>query len=274
MRQDQFLDWVPPVAVHWGKALLRSDYRRVQRILKAARKRPRHVGGSAIVEGRQFEYLDGASFANSYEDIFVAQPYRFTTTNDRPRIVDCGANIGLSVAFFKRMYPASRIVAFEADPDIFRTLERNGKAAGWSDVTLLHRALWDTDESELTFLSRGGEVGRLSQDNETERGVPVKTCRLSPYLAEPVDLLKLDVEGAETVVLRECRHQLGNVRNIILESHSFAGRDQEFAEHVATLATAGFRIHLHVLQPAPHPLVERPVRHGMDCQVNLFGFRA
>src|SRR5204863_8621938 len=126
------------------------------------------------------------------------------------------------------------------------------------------RAVWDSDESELTFLSRGGEVGRLSQDGESDRGVAVKTCRLSPYLAEPVDLLKLDVEGAETVVLRECRHQLANVRNIILESHSFAGKEQEFAEHASTLASAGFRVHLHVLQPAPQPLVHRPVRHGMD----------
>lgn len=272
--RDQLRDWVPPVAVHWGKALLRPEYRRVQRILASARRQPRHTVGSTVVEGHPFEYVDGASFANGYEDIFIAEPYRFTATTDRPRIVDCGANIGLSVAFFKKIYPKSTIVAFEADPDIFRTLERNCKAAAWPGVTVMHRAVWDSDESELTFLSRGGEVGRLSQDGDSEeRGVPVKTCRLSPYLAEPVDLLKLDVEGAETVVLRECRHQLGNVRSIILESHSFAGREQEFSEHAATLASAGFRVHLHVLQPAPQPLVNRPVRHGMDCQVNLFGFR-
>ena len=59
-----------------------------------------------------------------------------------PRILDCGANVGLASLFFKRRYPAARITAFEADPALFAILDANLRANGAADVEARHAALW------------------------------------------------------------------------------------------------------------------------------------
>ena len=70
-------------------------------------------------------------------EIFADGTYAFTSRAVCPRIVDCGANIGLSVIFFKALHPGANIVAFEPEPVTFarlkETMDRNGlhvRAAG------------------------------------------------------------------------------------------------------------------------------------------------
>jgi hypothetical protein len=55
-----------------------------------------------------------ASFLYLFEEIFAKASYLFHSDTDRP--LDCGSNIGMSVLFFKKLYPAARITAFEPDP--------------------------------------------------------------------------------------------------------------------------------------------------------------
>jgi hypothetical protein len=57
-----------------------------------------------------------ASFLYLFEEIFAKASYLFHSDTDRPLIFDCGSNIGMSVLFFKKLYPAARITAFEPDP--------------------------------------------------------------------------------------------------------------------------------------------------------------
>jgi len=75
--------------------------------------------------GKPFEIVDGLSFVLMYRDIFEQHSYRFRTNEQKPYIIDGGANVGLSVLYFKELYPRSQIVAFEPDDDIFSVLERN-----------------------------------------------------------------------------------------------------------------------------------------------------
>src|SRR5262245_6977657 len=60
----------------------------------------------------------GASFVYMFEEIFAKASYSFHSDTDRPLIFDCGSNIGMSVLFFKKLYPTARITAFEPDPRI------------------------------------------------------------------------------------------------------------------------------------------------------------
>ena len=53
-----------------------------------------------------------------------------STATSTPRILDCGANVGLASLFFRRLYPQARITAFEADPALFAILEANLDANG------------------------------------------------------------------------------------------------------------------------------------------------
>ena len=72
-----------------------------------------------MAHGKILKIPDSASYLSSREEIFDQQIYRFNTSNSKPYIVDCGANIGLSIIYFKQLFPNAEIVAFEPDEKIF-----------------------------------------------------------------------------------------------------------------------------------------------------------
>jgi hypothetical protein len=78
------------------------------------------------------EYTDPASMYYEYKDIFESRIYHFEAKTPAPAILDAGSCIGMSVLYFKSVYPNARITAFEPDPGMCgvlrRNLERNGVA--------------------------------------------------------------------------------------------------------------------------------------------------
>jgi len=211
-----------------------------------------------------------------YRDIFEQQSYRFRTNEQKPYIIDGGANVGLSVLYFKELYPRSQIVAFEPDDDIFSVLERNIERRGYENINLFGQALWSS-ETKLSFMSEGSYGGRISQADDP-RDTVVQTVRLRNYLNRQVDFLKLDIEGAETEVLIDCADLLDGVENLFVEYHSFSKKPQTIHTVISILADAGFR--LLITQPygsydlSPQPFMERYVHEGMDLQLNIFAFRS
>lgn len=70
---------------------------------------------------------DCLSFIFQFKEIFVKKYYDFNSDLLSPIIYDCGANIGISILFFKSIYPNANIKAFEADKDISEILSNNLK---------------------------------------------------------------------------------------------------------------------------------------------------
>jgi hypothetical protein len=64
------------------------------------------------------------------------------------------------------------------------------------------------------FVADGADGGHVA----AEGGAEIPTTRLSPYLAEPVDFLKLNIEGQELPVLEEAREGLANVEQMTVGS--------------------------------------------------------
>lgn len=207
-----------------------------------------------------------------YREIFEQEIYAFRAHSKTPFIVDCGANIGLSILYFKKIYPMCRIVAFEPDPNVFSVLERNIQNSGYKDITLIRRALWSS-ETSLNFMSEGADGGRVSRANDTGNKV-VQTVRLRDHIKHPVDFLKLDIEGAETEVLIDCADLLDNVENLFVEYHSFDEEPQTLNTIIGVLADAGFRLHIHPPFTSPQPFLYRNVNLSMDMQLNIFAFRS
>jgi len=108
---------------------------------------PRHKKFKTKVLGHEFIAPDSASFRSSYEDIFLKEIYKFQGKNSKPIIIDLGANIGLSTIYFKYLYPEAKVLALEADPEIFRYLELNVAKRAFSGVELLNKAAWKEDTS-------------------------------------------------------------------------------------------------------------------------------
>jgi len=212
---------------------------------------------------------------HSIREIFVDQAYRFESDNPAPRIIDCGANVGLSVLYFRLLYPSASIVAFEADPVLFQLLRRNVCTIGSENIELHEAALSDRD-GRAVFRADGGVGGRLVRDSGGHGLVAVRTTRLSPFLDRKVDLLKVDIEGAEYGVLQECKGELGNVKNLVLEFHGTRGESQRLHELLALLSGAGFRYHIREANPSPYPLARRGRQElgPFDLQVLIYGWRS
>ncbi|HET7601221.1 MAG TPA: FkbM family methyltransferase [Gemmatimonadales bacterium] len=232
---------------------------------------PRRAAAVTPLLGPPFGLVDGASFVWTYRDLFERELYAFRAATERPYIVDAGANIGLSVLYFKRLYPESEVVAFEPDPDIFAVLEANVRAHELRGVTLIQRAVWSSD-TLLAFAPDGADGGRVGVPGpDTGRVVPA--AALAPYLERRVDLLKLDVEGAETEVLRGCRERLANVERVYVEYHSSADAPQTLHCVLEILGSAGMRVQILPCEVARRPFLDPRPTAGFDLQVHVFGYR-
>ena len=187
-------------------------------------------------------YSDLLTFCPQWEDIFVKRTLAFASSSAAPRILDCGANVGLASLFFRRLYPQARITAFEADPALFAILNTNLNANGASAVETRHAALW-TSTGSLTFQCEGSDSGMIGSLPGAIDGTSttVPSLRLRDVIDEgPVDLLKLDIEGAEDAVLADCEPVLHRVKALVMDLHEFDPSVRQAPRVLELLTRAGF----------------------------------
>jgi len=232
---------------------------------------PRYRNGETKLLGESIEFVDSISFLHGYQEIFVDLIYKFNTKVESPRIIDCGANIGLASIYFKRMYPNSKIICFEPDPKIFEVLKRNLKVFKCDDVELVNCAISDKNGTS-NFYSEGGFSGSLDNPVSKDQYL-VETKKLSGYLSEKVDFLKIDIEGAENFVIPEIQNSLCSVENIFIEYHSHYKKEQKLDEILFILKKEGFRYHILEAFGRSEPFINRKTMLGMDCQLNIIAFR-
>ncbi|HZY86335.1 MAG TPA: FkbM family methyltransferase, partial [Gemmataceae bacterium] len=257
---------------HWGRLLTEPAYRCHVQEERYLHRLPRRTSAEATLLGRRVRILDSLSFVYQREEIFTREVYRFPCDHDAPFVLDGGSNIGLAIIYFKQLYPRGTVVGFEPDPKACAALRANLSAFGLSDVEVHAAALWK-EAGTLPFLPDDADGGRVVETGPAGVSCSVAAVRLRDYLDRPVDLLKLDIEGAEIEVLDDCRDRLANVHNLFVEYHSFADRPQALPALLALLAEAGFRLHVHPVVTSPRPFVARELNSGMDLQLNLFAFR-
>lgn len=204
---------------------------------------------SKVLNGLTFFYHNDIEFRYLYEEIFKKYIYYVQLETMSPRIIDCGAHIGMASMYFKQMYPGSKITAFEPEPPNLELLKKNLEVNRMEDVEIIPKALWssegqmqlhvDTDQENHWSSTSSLLQGSWTTKQPTEP-ITVETVRLSSFLDEKVDILKIDVEGAETEVLKECREKLVNVDHIFVEFH--ATRLHRPEEVVTLLLNSGFEL--------------------------------
>jgi len=126
----------------------------------------------------------------------------------------------------------------------------------------------------LHFFSEGADAGRVALEYDSENILQVQTIRLKDFLNTKVDFLKIDIEGAESVVLFDIKDLLFNVDRIFIEFHSFVNQEQMLPEMLNVLKAAGFRLHIS----SPGLSSDSPFSHldtydKMDNQLNIYAFR-
>lgn len=234
---------------------------------------PRFTPGTIKLLGKHITYADGPSYLFMKSEIFDKEIYKFTSDKTAPVIIDCGANIGLSVMYFKQLFPNAIVTALEPDPGIYAILKSNIEMFGYKDVELIERAVW-SEETTLQFFSEGADGGHIASEKDSLQKTKVQTVKLSQYLDREVDFLKIDIEGAETEVLSEAKHVLNNVKNLFVEYHSFEHKKQDLDRILAMLSEAGFRYYIHDIGiKSEHPFYKKDVYNTFDMQLNIFACR-
>jgi FkbM family methyltransferase len=204
-------------------------------------------GHEANLLGFHLHYLGGSQFRYLVWEIFLRGEYLFEAENDAPVILDCGANIGLATLFFKRLYPKARISSFEADPTAASILKKNIALNSLRDVTAYNLMLSD-EMGERPFYIDANVDGGLTMSSDpsflsNRREIRVNTGKLSDFIAGPVDLLKMDIEGSEFDVVCELRDsgKISQIRQMIIEyHHKVGGQASRLGKFLELLEESGF----------------------------------
>jgi len=218
-----------------------------------------------------FDVPDLPSFIWQFKEIFVDEIYNFETIETEPVIYDCGANIGMSIIHFKKLYPNSRIKAFEADPIIKGYLQNNLKRNNINDVEVINSAAW-IDYNGVEFSIEGADGGSI-YGNANKIKVP--SIRLKDFIEKEIriDMLKVDIEGSEYEVLNDCKDSLSCVKNIFIEYHSWNNNNQRLSEILSILENNGFRYYIENVTKRTCPFINRAEQNPMDLQLNIFGYK-
>ncbi len=151
-------------------------------------------------------------------------------------IVDGGGYIGDSAAVFLSLYPSARCFVFEPSSN-FIMAQRNLNAYG--ERAVLINAFLGRTKGELAI--NEADVGSHGQQATSgDKAIPVcsmdEVLRLSPN--GRINILKLDVEGAEVEILRPPTPWIASVDFIIVELHDEAG----YRDIPRWLCDAGFKV--------------------------------
>jgi FkbM family methyltransferase len=214
---------------------------------RAARDWGARGPGTLALLGHRLDYFNQSDALFLLHEIFVNAAYDFSTANPRPRIIDCGANVGMAVLFFKTRWPDSDVLAFEADPATCARLIQTIEANRLRGVHVERAAVGEREGLVAFYGSRspsGSMTASLDPSWGGEACQQVRASRLSPYLQGPVDFLKLDVEGAEYGVVRDlvATGAIGWIREAAIEYHELASEPDALAHMRTALEGAGFDV--------------------------------
>lgn len=207
------------------------------------------AAGSARLLSSTYAYSKRASLYGMFREIFIEQNYYIAPTEQPLTIIDCGTNIGVSLLYFRTQAPNATITAFEPNPHTYQIVRTNVEINNLN-VTIhpvglgkeKTTATFYTDSNDLASQS-GSTTGHLATKKYELTSLMVDIEPLSAYITGPVDILKLDVEGAEGEVLAELAESdtLRHIKQIFIEYH-FDGVHTKYplGHMLGILEAAGF----------------------------------
>lgn len=161
-------------------------------------------------------------------DIFICPQFEPVTLTNPTTIIDLGANVGYSSAYFLSRYPSAKVVAVEPDPENFLLCKRNLAPFG-ARAIVLRGAAWP--ESRVLAVKKGvhgderGWATQVCPPSDLDCGDPiVQGYDVDSLIAlagsHEIDLLKIDIEGSERELFsRNTAMWMPSIRNICIELH-------------------------------------------------------
>lgn len=256
-----------------AEKIRKSKLTKIESELERIEKYPRFTEGYTNLFDKPFKFHDSLSFIVTYTEIFINKIYAFKPTQDKNIILDCGANMGLGTLYFAINYPDHTIYAFEPDKQIHQVLKENVDTHQLRNVVLLEKAVWDSDET-LNFFVEQGMGSRVNTPYLDQKPTKIEAVRLYNYLTPKVDFLKLDIEGAEDVVLRDCEDRLKHVGSLFFEYHSDIHKPQTLHELLNLIMDTGFRYYVKESWTRSSPFTDTNlIAENFDMAINIFCYK-
>lgn len=140
--------------------------------------------------------------------------------HDVRTVIDLGANIGLSSVVILSHFPESSLLAVEPEPANCELLRRN--LSSYSErARVLQGAVWPS-EGEVSLDYRAGDGREWATAVKEGSGVRAYSMQelLAHFGEQPIDLLKIDIEGSEAPLFSADTSWLARVRTLCIELHS------------------------------------------------------
>lgn len=171
-----------------------------------------------------------------FEKVFDLQKYyEHLVTEKAPTIVDVGAHKGESVFFYKKIFPQAKMFCFEPNEENFHLLRQN--IANYSDCKAYNIGLSDEEGNVSFFLNKLSHLGSLKKVNTSSKDslgfaadapndvheITVSTLDLffQRESLQKINILKIDVQGAELEVIKGAIESIKNTDLIVIEINLF-----------------------------------------------------
>lgn len=260
-------------AWHLREYFRSPPYRALHRFHRELCGKPRFTPVEVRFEGKAVRLCDAPSFLSAWDEIFVNRIYEIGSEPAHPPcLIDAGANIGLAALFWKWRYGDFKYVGFEPDPGVAACCRENLRM--WGIAGELHEVAVAGTEGTSWFAPDRADGGQLKSVRPAKSGAgfEVKMQRLSTFLPDSVDLLKLDIEGAEGEVLTEIAPSLARVKALFVEWHGRAGA-AGLGQAISLLESAGFDCFVQVAAGPRQPFRMTRPEQGFIQQLNLYAIR-
>ncbi len=204
--------------------------------------------GEAIQEIFGFNVM-GSSYRELlylFREIFLEHQYSFKSQKASPAIIDCGANIGMAILYFKKFYPESKVMAFEANPVTFNYLKKNIIANNLTNVEIFNLALSDKQGTISFFVDDQNSLISSLDPNRygsNRKKVTINCDKLSNFIAgNTFDLAKIDVEGAEFQIMDDLMESkaIQKIEQFIVEYHHNMNETAHLSKFLESFESSGF----------------------------------
>ena len=177
---------------------------------------------SVRYEGSRVYLRFGTSDHCVYQQVMVRKEYEVELGFTPEVIVDAGANVGLTTIYYAHRYPTARIIAIEPEASSFAMLCKNVRK--YRQVVTVNAALW-TRDGVISIAEPDPGSGAWGAWGFTVRegsGTMVRAITLPTLMRDlelsAIDVLKIDIEGAEKEVFESCTW-MDRVRTMVIETH-------------------------------------------------------
>lgn len=136
-----------------------------------------------------------------FYQVFLAKSYDIFYGLDPKVIIDCGANIGLSVLFYKNKFPDAKIIAVEPEISNFELLQKNTER--YNNIFCIKRGIWNRSTDLVIKEGNKGNWDFVTEEVNSKNSNVNKISAVSineiinTYNIEQIDILKIDIEGSE-----------------------------------------------------------------------------